>query len=63
MEKIKTNPANIKSLSAVIEDIQRAVVESGGAFLSQQEVRDMTVEVLISGLLPNGVIFNVKHEF
>ena len=49
------------TLEDIIEDIQKAHIEAGGKFIKQREVRSMTVEELLTRLLPNNVHFNIKY--
>lgn len=52
----------MKKTNEIIEDIQEAVVEAGGRFMRQHEIRRMTVEELLNMLTPNDVEFTVKHK-
>jgi hypothetical protein len=52
----------MQTLEEIIEDIQEANIECGGVFLRQKEIKNMTVEQLITRLLPNNVEFNIKYS-
>lgn len=50
-----------EQLLKTIEDIQEAIVEKGGKFLKQQEIKDMKFEDLLKLITPNGIGFKVEY--
>lgn len=50
------------AVESVLEDIQKAQVDCGGAFFRRQEIAKMSVEELLRLLIPNSVEFNVKYK-
>lgn len=52
----------IQKETEVLEQIQEAIVKSGGSFFKQSELRQMSVEDIISMTLPNGVHYTIKSN-
>jgi len=50
------------TIDEVIEDIQQAQIDAGGVFIRQRIIKQMTVEKLLSLLLPNNVEFIIRHK-
>ncbi len=50
-----------KTEDKTIENIQRAIVNCGGAFIGKKELENITMKELISLLIPNGMTLKAKQ--
>lgn len=51
----------MKDINEVIEDIQEAQINAGGNFIRASEIKKMTIIELLELLIPNNVLFEIKH--
>lgn len=50
-----------KQINNILEDIQEAQVDAGGAFIRRDRIADMKVGELLELLVPNNVEFQIKY--
>jgi hypothetical protein len=51
-----------RQIIRVFDQLQKAQLQAGGRFISQEEFRKMTFEEILNLLIPNSVTFTIKCE-